>query len=79
MGKKFSSFKDFALNETDICLLTETKTNDSFLNFQFFAEGLKIFRKDRNKNGGGLILRLYYTSISGKLTLFTPMPHFHTP
>ena len=29
---KFSGFKDLVLKETDICLLTETKTDDSFPN-----------------------------------------------
>ena len=53
---KFSGFKDLVLKETDICLLSETKIDDSFRNFQVFAEGYRMFPKDRNKNGGGLIL-----------------------
>ena len=53
---KFSGFKDLVLTETDICLLSETKIDDSFPNSQFFAEGYRMFRKDRNKNGGDLIL-----------------------
>ena len=36
---KFSGFKDLVLKETDICLLSETKIDDSFPNCQFFAEG----------------------------------------
>ena len=54
--KKFSGFKGLALTETNICLLSETKIDNSFPNSQFFAEGSRMFRKDRNKNGGGLIL-----------------------
>ena len=50
---KFSGFKDLVLKETDICLLSETKIDDSFPSSQFFAEGYRMFRKDRNKNGGG--------------------------
>ena len=44
----------------------ESKTVNSFPNSQFFAEGYRMFRKDRNKNSGGLIL---YTNedIPGKL------------
>ena len=34
---KFSDFKDLVFKETDICLLTETKIDDSFPNSQFFA------------------------------------------
>ena len=63
---KFSSFKDFVLKETDICLLSETKIDGSFPNSQFFAEGYGMLRKDRNKNGGGLILYVN-EDIPGKL------------
>ena len=52
---KFSGFKVLVLKETNICLLSETKIDDSFPNSQFFAEGYRMFPKDRNKNGGGLI------------------------
>ena len=62
----FSSFKDLVLKETDICLLSETKTDDSFPNSQFCAEGYRMFRKDRNKNGDGLILYIN-EGIPGKL------------
>ena len=58
----FSSFKDLVLKETDICLLSESKIDDS----QFFAEGCRMFRKDRNKNGGGFILHIN-EGILGKL------------
>ena len=63
---KFSGFKDLVVKETDICLLSETKIDDTFPNSQFFAEGYKMFRKDRNKNGGGLILYVN-EDIPGKL------------
>ena len=53
---KFPGFKDLVLKENDICLLSETKIEDSFPNSQFSTEDYRIFRKDRNKNGGGLIL-----------------------
>ena len=39
---KFSSFKDLVLKETDICLLSKTKIDDSFPNSQFFAEGYRM-------------------------------------
>ena len=54
---KFSSFKDLALKETDLCLLSETKIDDSFPNSQFYAEGCRILRKDRTK----MVVVLYYT------------------
>ena len=40
---KFSCFKDLVLKEADICLLSETKIDDSFPNSQFFAEGYRMF------------------------------------
>ena len=63
---KFSCFKDLVIKETDICLLSETKIDDSFPNSQFFAEGYRMFQKDRNKNGGGLLLYVN-EDIPGKL------------
>ena len=63
---KFSGFIDLVLTETDICLLSEAKIDDSFPNSQFFAEGYRMFRKDRNKSGGGLILYVN-EDIPGKL------------
>ena len=63
---KFSGLKDLVLKETDICLLTEAKINYSFPNSQVFAEGYRMYQKDRNKNGGGLLLYVN-EGISGKL------------
>ena len=53
---KFSSLQQTVLSKTDIVLLSETKIDDSFPDSQFFAEGFKIYRKDRTKTGGGLLL-----------------------
>ena len=53
---KFSTLQQTVLNKTDILLLSETKIDDSFPNSQFFAEGFKMYRKDRTKTGGGLLL-----------------------
>ena len=38
----------------DLILLSEIKTDDAFLDSQSFAEGYKIYRKDRTKTKGGL-------------------------
>ena len=53
---KFSSLQQTVLNKTDILLLSETKIDDSFPNSQFYAEGFKMYCKDRTKTGGGLLL-----------------------
>ena len=53
---KFLDFKKVVLSDTDIYLISETKLDDSFPDQQFHVNGYKMFRKDRNKFGGGLIL-----------------------
>ena len=56
MRNKFSSLQQAVLSKTDILLLFEIKIDDSFPNSQFLAEGFKMYRKDRTKTGGGLLL-----------------------
>ena len=53
---KFLDFKELILGDTDICLILETKLDDSFPDQQFHVNGYKMFRKDWNNFGGGLIL-----------------------
>ena len=53
---KFLDFKELILSDTDICLISETKLDDSFPDQEFHINGYKRFRKDRNKFLGGLIL-----------------------
>ena len=53
---KFSSPQQNVLSKTDILLLSETKIDDSFPDSQFFTEGFKMYRKERTKTGGGLLL-----------------------
>ena len=48
---KFLDFKELILSDTDICLILETKLDDSFPDQQFHVNGYKMFRKDRNKSG----------------------------
>ena len=54
MRNKFSSLQQTVLSKMDLILLSEIKTDDSFLDSQFFAEGYKMYRKDRTKTRGGL-------------------------
>ena len=63
---KFSSLQQTVLNKTDILLLSETKIDDSFPNSQFYAEGFKMYRKDRTKTGGGLLLYVN-ENLAGKI------------
>ena len=43
-------------NYVDIFGISETKLDDSFTNAQFNIQNFKIYRKDRNARGGGLML-----------------------
>ena len=53
---KFSSLQQNFLSKIDILLLSETKIDDSFPDSQFFAKGFKMYRKNRTKTGGGILL-----------------------
>ena len=41
-------------NKIDICLISETKLDETFPNQQFKIHDYKIFCRDRNKHGGGV-------------------------
>ena len=53
---KFSSLQQTVLIKTDILLLSETNIDNSFPNLQFFAESFEMYRKERTKTRGGLLL-----------------------
>ena len=51
---KFSSLQQSVLSKADMFLLSATKSDDSFPDFQFFAEYFEMFLKDGTKDRGGL-------------------------
>ena len=55
MRNKFSSIAELVKHNTDVLIISETKINSSFLSEQFAIENYKIFRRDRNCFGGGLM------------------------
>ena len=64
---KFLSLQQTVQSKTDIFLLRKTKIDDSFPDSQFFAEGFKMYRKDRTKNEGELLLyvmKIYLVRLS---------------
>ena len=64
---KFLSLQQTVQSKTDIFLLRKTKIDDSFPDSQFFAEDFKMYRKDRTKNGGELLLyvmKIYLVRLS---------------
>ena len=52
---KFESVADVIQGTFDIFLLSETKIDESFPDKQFRLNNYRIFRKDRNRYGGGII------------------------
>ena len=66
------TFLDFNIN---ILTIAETKLDCTFPTAQFIAEGYKEpFRKDRNKNGGGLLVYVKEDIPSGELKNHPPLP-----
>ena len=53
---KISPIRELIRDKVDICFLSETKIDESFPNSQFQINGYKLFRRDRTKFGGGLLL-----------------------
>ena len=53
---KFTSLLNMIKDNIDILLISETKIDSSFPTVQFHIDGYTIHRRDRNENGGGLLL-----------------------
>ena len=51
---KYEMFAEF-IGNFNICLISESKLDDACPNKQFYINGFKIFRCDRDRYGGGLI------------------------
>ena len=55
LRNKIGAVEELITNNIDICLLSETKIDESFPNKQFYIRHYKTFRRDRNKHGEGLL------------------------
>lgn len=56
-GFKFFEVKSLILEGAfDVSVLAETKIDEAFPDSQFYIKGYKMFRKDRNRFGGGLLV-----------------------
>ena len=72
MRNKFSSLQQTVLKKTDILLLSETKTDDSFPNSQFYAEGFQMYRilLYVNENLPGKIINSYKFKENSEIIVF---------
>ena len=53
---KFDSLNEIIKDNIDVLLISETKIDSSFPTAQFHIDGFTTYRRDRNLNGGGIIL-----------------------
>ena len=57
INNKFEQLKNIIKNNIDVLTVTETKLDPSFPSGQFLIDGFaKPFRRDRKKNGGGVMI-----------------------
>ena len=54
LRNKIGAVQELITNNIDICLLSETEIDETFLNQQFNVSNYQTFRRGRNKNGAGL-------------------------
>ena len=55
LRSKIEAVEELIRNNIDISLFSETKLDETFPNQQFKISGYKMFRRDRNKHGGGIM------------------------
>ena len=76
----FDPLADIIKDNINILMTSESKSNDSFLDGQFFLHGLRTpFGTDRNENGGVLcfslemtfLQKLFLQVMTGLFTVFT--------
>ena len=70
---KFTSLQTMTKDNLDILLISEIKTDSSFYTAQFHIDDYTLYRRDRNKNGGGLLL---YIRDDAQSTLLKINPNF---
>ena len=56
LRNKFASLSTMIKDYVDLLLISETKIDSSFPTAQFHIDGYTIHRRDRDENGGGLLL-----------------------
>ena len=53
---KFNSLVELIQGNLDILVIGETKLDNTFPDAQFKIDGFKLYRKDRNEDGGGVVI-----------------------
>ena len=68
LSGKFSEVQEW-IQVFDILTIQETKIDGSFLNSQFAIESYNMYRRDRKKGGGGIVLYIRKTIPSYRLRI----------
>ena len=68
LSGKFSEVQEW-IQVFDILTIQETKIDSSFPNSQFAIEGYNMYRRDRKKGGGGIVLYIRKTIPSYRLRI----------
>ena len=55
LRNKFEAVEELVQNKVDVCFLSKRKVDETFPNQQFLINGYKLFRRDRNCHGGGVL------------------------
>ena len=55
LRNKFETVEELVQNKVDICFLSEKNIDEAFPNQQFMTNGYKLFCRDRNRHGGGIL------------------------
>ena len=55
LRNKIIAVEELMRDKVDICLFPETKLDETFPNQEFKTHGYKMYRRNRNKHGGGVI------------------------
>ena len=55
LRNKFEAVEELVQNKIDICFLSEIKIDETFPTQQLMINGYKLFRRDRNCHGGGIL------------------------
>ena len=69
LRNKFTTLSTMIKDNLDI-LISETKIDSSFPAAQFHIGGYTIYKRDRNENGGGLLLYIRHDFLSTLLRIY---------
>ena len=73
LRNKFVAVEKLINKKIDVCLTSKTKVDESFPNQQFERNGYKMFQRDKDRFGGGLMF-FVKERIPSKVLSLEPFP-----